>query len=93
MLGVLKALSWPFRKLGGLTAKGFEILVEDGLKDEVIGTALKYVKEAADKFTDNDQKREYVVRALVAVGIPGPIARIAVEIAVKMFKKQLSKVG
>lgn len=93
MPSFLQALSWPFRKLGKLTGNAIEIAIVEGLGDELLGEALKWVKVAAQKFSDNDQKREWVVKVLIANGVPGPLARIAVELAVKLFKKELEKLG
>lgn len=89
MANFLSVLAWPFKKLGKLTGKAVEIAIIDGLGDEVLGEALKWVKVAANKFVDNNEKREWVVKILIANGVPGPIARIAVELAVKLFKKSL----
>jgi hypothetical protein len=61
-----------------------------GLKDAV-ATALRYVKEAALLFTDNDERREWVVNRLVERGVPESVARLAVELAVQIWKRESAK--
>jgi hypothetical protein len=62
-----------------------------GLKDAVVATALRYVKEAALLFTDNDERREWVVNRLVERGVPESVARLAVELAVQIWKRESAK--
>ena len=76
-----------WKKLGGLLKAGLKFAVERGLTDEIVKIALALVKIAGNKFVDNTERREFVVAALVKKGIPESIARIAVEIAVQLWKK------
>ena len=66
----------------------FRIAQERGLTDEIVGIALRFVRVAADRYVDNAAKREWVVKVLVARGIPESVARIAVELAVQVYKKE-----
>lgn len=85
-MNFFKALIWPFKKLGKLTVS---LLDELDLTDDVVELAKKFAQEAEVKFLDNTEKREWVVKALMAAGVPGPVARIAVELGVRLLKKQL----
>lgn len=82
-----------FKKVGTLFVKAFKAAADNGLTDKIIQIALVYVEEAASKFTDSTEKREYVVALLVSKGIPESIARLAVELAVQLFKSETEKVG
>lgn len=81
-----------FKKVGKLIGSAFLAAGGRGLTDSVVALALIFVKEAAGKFTDNTEKREYVVAILVKRGIPESIARLAVELAVSLFKKEIEKI-
>ena len=83
-MNFFKALVWPFKKLGKLAAG---LIDELGLTDEIVELAKKLAQEAEAKFLDNTEKREWVVRALVSVGVPGPLARVATELGVRLLKK------
>jgi hypothetical protein len=48
------------------------------------------VGEAQKQFNDNATKREWAVAALIAAKVPESIARLAVELAVQVFKKKLA---
>lgn len=85
-MNFFKALIWPFKKLGKLTVS---LLDELDLTDDVVELAKKLVQEAEAKFLDNTEKREWVIKALMAAGVPSVVARIAVELGVRLFKKQL----
>ena len=89
----LKFIARPFVIFGKMVGKAFNYFIEEGLSDENLKIALELVKEAADKFSENTEKREWVVRGLVGIGIPGPVARILVELAVKLWKKERVKLG
>lgn len=79
-----------FRSLGRLLSKAFNIVKASGLTDELIDIALKYVRIAATKVADDSAKREWVVEAIKSRGIPGSIARIAVELAYQLYKREVA---
>ena len=79
-----------FRSIGKLLSKAFNIVKASGLTDELIDIALKYVRIAATKVADDSAKREWVVEAIKSRGIPGSIARIAVELAYQLYKREVA---
>ena len=85
------ALVTFFKKLGALIKKGVLVAAEHGLTDDILKTALEWVRVAATQFTDNPTRREFVVKVLVTKGVPESLARLAVELAVQLFKKELDK--
>lgn len=92
-MNVLKAISGFFSKVGAIVMKGVKYAHDAGLTDDIVNVALPYVREASKKFVDNDERREWVVKALVARKVPESIARIAVELAYRIYKTELAKVG
>ena len=80
-------LGW-FKKVGSLVKKALNI-VADIVPEETLALALVWVRVAATKFVDNTERREWVVALLRGKGIPESIARLAVELAVRVFKKEL----
>lgn len=81
-----------FKKLGALLKKGIIVAAEHGLNDDILKTALEWVRVAAVQFTDNPTRREFVVKVLTSKGIPESLARLAVELAVQLFHKELDKI-
>lgn len=67
-------------------------VVAESVTDAQVNQAITYVEQAEDKFTDNADRREWCVRELKALGMPEWIARMAVEGALRLVKKQLHKV-
>lgn len=88
-MGFFGSIGSFFKKVGKLTGKAFLAAGGRGLTDEIVQVALTWVKMAATKTLDNTGKREFVVDILVSRGVPESIARIAVELAVQLFKKEL----
>lgn len=83
-----------FKKIGHVLQSIIEYAGGNGLTDELIQEALKWVKVAASKELDNSQRREFVVQILMSkFHIPESIARLAVELAVQALKKELNKVN
>lgn len=80
-----------FKKVGSLIGKALVSAGAAGLTEDVVQLALVWVRVAATKFTDNAQRREYVVSILVAKHVPEYIARLAVELAYAFFKKEIEK--
>lgn len=73
--------------VGALNAAGAR-----GLTDDLVTLALEWVKVAATKELDNDQRRQFVVQLLVGKGIPESIARLATELAYQLFRKELTRI-
>ena len=75
-----------------LLKKAFNLAVEAGVTDDLIDLALKWAKVAESKFSDNAKKREFVIKMIVAkTGVPESVARIALELAIRLMKKELAK--
>ncbi len=85
------AFGGVFKKIGSFLLDGIKAAAEHGLSDQVIGIALYLVKEAAVKFADSSERREWCVAQLVAKGIPESLARLGVELAYQLFQKELGK--
>jgi hypothetical protein len=77
-----------FGTLKGLVEKAFGLAKQSGLTERAVSDALTFVKVAGDKFTDNAERREWVVKMLVSKGLPESIARLAVELAVRLWKAE-----
>lgn len=89
MLGLFKRL---FGGLGRLIGKALQSAFVRGLSDTVVSAALGYVRTAASQLPDNDARREWVVQQLVRhLKIPESIARIAVELAVRLYKDEIAE--
>lgn len=78
-----------FKRLGSILLSAFDAAGGNGLTDQIVQLALTFVKEAAVKFADNTERREWVVAQLVAKGIPESLARLGVELAVQLLKREL----
>ena len=70
----------------GFFRKAYAVAEANGLTQEINEKALDLVKTAATKFATNDQRRSWVISALVAAGVKESVARLAVEIAVQLLK-------
>lgn len=62
-----------------------------GLNAAIVKDALALVESAAASNLSNDSAREFVVDILVRRGIPESVARLAVELALQLFKTRSSK--
>ena len=81
-----------FKPFASLLKKAFNLAVEVGVTDDLIDLALKWARVAETKFVDNEKKRDFVVKMLVTkTGIPESVARLAVELAVRLLKKELKQ--
>ena len=78
-----------FSAFKSILSKAFGLVKAAGLTDELVQLALKHVRIANDKFVDPAEKREFVVAFLQRRGIPEIVARIAVELAYKIYKKEV----
>jgi|SRR3990167_10760861 len=76
---------------GKSLAKGFKFAVDHGLTDQIIAIALPYVRLASTKYVDNKDKREWVISELAKHNVPEGISRIALELALKLYKDELAK--
>lgn len=83
-MNILKALF-------GLLKKAFSLAQEAGLTDELVGIAKDWAKMAEEKFLDNNDKREFVVKMLMAKGVPQGVARLATELGVRLLKSEEEK--
>ena len=86
-------LSKIFKPLGVFLAKAFNAARASGLTDELVQIALPFVRQANAKFVDNAKRREWVVAVLIQRGVPERIARIVVELAYGIYRKELGKAG
>jgi hypothetical protein len=75
-----------FGKVKSFLVKAFKLAQAKGLTDVIVQDALQLAKAAEAQFKDDAQKREWVVAALTAAGVPSSVARIAVEMAVHLMK-------
>lgn len=92
-MGFKSAVAGVFGKLKSAVQQGWSLLQKAGLDDEVLGLALRYVKTASTKYVDNNERREWVLRVLVDHKVPEGVARVAIELALKLYKAELAKVG
>ena len=77
-----------FRRFGAWMTLTFRFAQTIVPKD-VLQMAVAWARVAAEKFTDNAKRREFVVQMLMARGIPESVARLAVELAVQLTKREL----
>lgn len=77
-----------FRALGGFLKRAFGIAQSRGLTDDLVTRALVLVRLAQTKFDTNAERREWVIVALLSAGASESLARLAIELAVQMFKKE-----
>lgn len=82
-----------FRLTGSVVEQAWKLVKKAGLDDDLMQFALKYVRSAETKYVDNAERREWVVQALVDRKVPEYIARILVELAVRVLKAELKKAG
>ena len=80
-----------FKGFGKLISKALQLVQEAGLTDEIVEIALPLIRIASVKFVDNPARREWVVAALMARRIPEGVARIAVEFAYKIYRRELEE--
>lgn len=78
-----------FKAIGRAVKRALTFAQASGLTDALVQLALTFVTQAAQSFVDNAAKREWVVAQLVARHVPESIARLAVELAVQLYKKEV----
>ena len=74
----------------GLLKRAFNFAKDTGLTDDVVDLARGWVREVAKQNIDNTAKREQVVAVLVSKGVKENIARIAVELAYLLYKREIA---
>lgn len=79
-----RILSW----FGGLLARVFLTAQQNGLTDDIQEKAVALVTQAAGLFDDNAKRREWVIVGLTEFGVPESIARLALELAVQLIKRE-----
>lgn len=82
MRGILK---W-FGRIGEAIAIALRFAESRGLTDDLVDLALKHVMKAQTDFETNDARRAYVLSQLVLKDIPESVARLALEMAVALYK-------
>ena len=80
-----------FSRIFGLIATAFKRAQAFGLDNQLIEDTIQWVEEASKKFKDSAARREFVVGILVARKVPENIARLAVELAVQIWKARTGK--
>ena len=76
-----------WKKVGSLAKQGLVAAASAGFTDDLVKLAIPLVKEAALKYVDNGERREFVVDTLSKKGVPESLSRLAVELAVQIIKK------
>jgi hypothetical protein len=87
-----KAIGKFFVQIGTLIRKAFQAAQAAGLTDDVVALVLPKVRELMNSTLDNATRREQAVSFLRERGVPEAIARLAVELAVRLVKAELAKV-
>lgn len=77
-------------RIKGIAAQAFVIVQESGLDDVVMTMAVEAVRKAQEDFTDNAERREWVVQFLKDKGVPEGVARTALQLALAWVRKQTS---
>lgn len=82
-----------FKRISSVLNKAWSLAQSSGLTDEIITLALPYIKAASTKYVDNADRREWVVRTLMDRHVSEGVARIATELAYKVYKTETAKLG
>lgn len=77
------------KPVGKWVKKAFNF-VEKYVSDEMLEKAVSLVKAARDKFPTSPERRDWVVAELMKIGLPEHLARLAVELAVGIVKKEMA---
>lgn len=78
-----------FGKIGHFLGKALG-LVKEVIPDALLKQAVDLVKQAAVNYVDNTSRRDFAVSELQKAHIPESIARLAVELAVQLVKKEVA---
>lgn len=90
-MSLFSTIATAFKKVKGLLAKAWGLAEAAGVNDEILEFALKWIRIANTKYIDNTERREFVVSLLVGKKIPESIARLIVELAYQLYRKEVSK--
>lgn len=88
-MALLEAVRAFFRRLNMSIHHGLDLAKGRGLEDKLVAQALVWVRVAAQKFEEDEKRREWVVHVLEARGVSESIARLAVELAFQILKAEL----
>ncbi len=80
-----------FSHITTLIKQAISLAQESGLTDDIIHMTLPFIRSASSQFTENSDKREWVVRRLLAAKVPESVARLALELAFKLYQAELTK--
>ena len=89
-MSIFSTLGKAFGKVKTLVQKAWHLAEVAGVNDELLAFALKYIKIANKKFVDNTERREFVVQLLVNNKVKESLARLVVELAFNMWKKEVT---
>ena len=78
-----------FARVGKGIAKALRFAESRGLTDDLVDLALTHVLKARESFETNEDRRAYVLAQLRGRGVPESVARLALELAVSAYKKQV----
>ena len=84
-----RAIGRVFGRVGRVIRTALRFAESRGLTDELVDLALKHVVKAQESFDTNEGRRAYVLSQLRGYGVPESIARLALELAVSAYKKQV----
>ncbi len=77
-----------FKKLGRVIASALRAAEDFGLTDAIVRDAQLWVSRVPGNLLTNGDKREWAVTMLVSNGVKESIARLAVEMAVQLWKRR-----
>ena len=87
MLNFLRSIGGVLTGMGSLLSQGLSV-ARAVVPHDVLKMAYEWALVAAEEYADNDTRRAFVIRMLVARGVPESVARLAVELAVQLIKKE-----
>lgn len=89
-MNIFRALGRVFVRIGKVMLAGLRFAEAKGLTDDLVDMALRLVTQAQAQFPDTEDRRDWVVDRLVAHRVPESVARLALELAVQAYKKQVA---
>ena len=89
-MSIFSALGTMFGKIKSLAQKAWHLAELAGVNDELIAFALKWIRVANKKFVDTKERREFVVQLLLNRKIPESVARLVVEMAFQIYKREVT---
>ncbi len=79
-----------FKHLPHWLAKALH-LIHDLVPEETLAKGVELVKAAADKFEEHELRRAWVLEELMKVGLGENVARLVIELAVSLVKKETNQ--